>query len=151
MAEPMTERFEGWAVLELMGHGKTAGYIKTVELAGHGMLRVDVPTIDRNGEEAESFDRTEYYGPSSVYSLKPVTEEFARYTARQIGKPVTAYGLESVFRGMSVSELSGFNERLTKLIESRQLTPGDPNPGFVDSRLPVDADPQHTEDDWEDE
>ena len=33
--------FEGWAILELMGHRRLAGYVREVELAGAGVLRLD--------------------------------------------------------------------------------------------------------------
>lgn len=61
-----------WAVVELMGHGRTAGIVRTSDLGG--LLRVDVP-ID------EGF-RTEYYGAAAIYSIKVVSEEIARAYAR---------------------------------------------------------------------
>ena len=68
----MTENTNGqvdmWAVVELMGHGRTAGIIRTSDLGG--LLRVDVPVDD-------GF-RTEYYGNAAVYSIKVVSEEIAR-------------------------------------------------------------------------
>lgn len=126
------------AILELMGHAKSAGFVKTVELAGHGMLRVDVPA-ENNGD----VDRTEYYSPGALYSLKPVTEEFAKLTARQIGRPVTQYGLESVFGSMSIAELEKFQTRVTRLIESRQLVPAPSvveDPGAMPEREDWDDD-----------
>lgn len=57
-----------WAVVELMGHGRTAGIIKTSDLGG--LLRVDVPIEDGY--------RTEYYGEAAIYSIKVVSEEIAR-------------------------------------------------------------------------
>jgi hypothetical protein len=65
----MTENnIEMWAVVELMGHGRTAGIIRTSDLGG--LLRVDVPIEDGY--------RTEYYGESAIYSIKVVSEEIAR-------------------------------------------------------------------------
>jgi len=61
-----------WAVVELMGHGRTAGVIRTSDLGG--LLRVDVPI-------EEGF-RTEYYGAAAIYSIKVVSEEIARAYAR---------------------------------------------------------------------
>ena len=58
-----------WAIIELMGHGVTAGIIRPGELGG--LLRVDVPV------EENKF-RTEYYGNSAIYSVKIVSEEIAR-------------------------------------------------------------------------
>lgn len=65
-------RVDMWAVVELMGHARTAGIIRTSDLGG--MLRVDVP-VD------EGF-RTEYYGATAIYSIKVVSEEIARAYAR---------------------------------------------------------------------
>lgn len=59
---------EMWAVVELMGHGQTAGIIKTSDLGG--LLRVDVPM-------GEGF-RTEYYGSQAIYAIRVVSEEIAR-------------------------------------------------------------------------
>lgn len=59
---------EMWAVVELMGHGRTAGVMRTSDLGG--LLRVDVPIED-------GF-RTEYYGEAAIYSIKVVSEEIAR-------------------------------------------------------------------------
>jgi len=61
-----------WAVVELMGHGRTAGVIRTSDLGG--LLRVDVPVEDGY--------RTEYYGAAAIYSIKVVSEEIARAYAR---------------------------------------------------------------------
>lgn len=62
---------EQWAVLELMGHGQTAGRIEKPAEWG-GLIRVDVPQ-NENGDYA-----TEFYGISSIYRIKFVSEEIAR-------------------------------------------------------------------------
>lgn len=59
---------EMWAIVELMGHGQTAGIIRKSDLGG--LLRIDVP-ID------EGF-RTEYYGEQAIYAIRIVSEEIAR-------------------------------------------------------------------------
>jgi hypothetical protein len=61
---------EMWAIVELMGHGRTAGRISRLSDFG-GMLRVDVPTEDGTY-------RTEFYGMPAIYSVKLVSEEIAR-------------------------------------------------------------------------
>ena len=63
-----TTQVEMWAVVELMGHGRTAGVIRTESLGG--LIRVDVPVDD-------GF-RTEFYGAGAIYSIKAVSEEIAR-------------------------------------------------------------------------
>lgn len=62
------ESIEMWAIVELMGHGRTAGIVQKGDLGG--LLRVDVPIED-------GF-RTEYYGEAAIYSIKVVSEEIAR-------------------------------------------------------------------------
>lgn len=65
--------YEGWAILELMGHRRLGGYVSEVELAGSRMLRIDVHDGD------ESF--TQFYGGGSIYCLTPTSEETARKLA----------------------------------------------------------------------
>lgn len=76
MNAEQTTPFEGWCILELMGHRRLAGYVREVTLAGAGFLRLDVPAAE-NATAA-----TQLYPPSSVYCLTPVTEEIARSVAR---------------------------------------------------------------------
>ena len=75
--EATTTREFGWVLLELMGHRQRIGLAREEEIAGGMMLRIDIPTT---GDEYA----TEYYGASSIYALRPVSEEIARghYAAR---------------------------------------------------------------------
>lgn len=76
----MTDLTDGyWAIVELMGHRRRAGLVKEVEQFGAKMLRLDIPA----GDEFV----TEFYGGSSVYALRPATEEVARAAAEQLGDP----------------------------------------------------------------
>lgn len=68
--------FEGWAVLELMGHRRLAGYVSEQEIAGKGFLRLDVPDGDTTAA-------TQFYSPASVYCLTPTTEDIARSVAKR--------------------------------------------------------------------
>lgn len=72
-----TFTYEGWAILELMGHRQRVGRISEVEAFGGKLLRIDIPT--------EAGDVTEFYGASSVYSLRPISEEIARDHAKRYG------------------------------------------------------------------
>lgn len=62
---------ETWALVEIMGHRTRAGRISEVVIAGAKFLRVDIPTDD--GQFI-----TEYYGGSSIYAIRPGTEEIIR-------------------------------------------------------------------------
>lgn len=71
----MSELPEGYAVVEIMGHKRMAGYIREVEIAGSPFLRVDVNT-------ASSGDLvTQYYSPQSIYCITPATEETVKQLA----------------------------------------------------------------------
>lgn len=68
--------YEGWAILELMGHRQRAGQVREVELAGTKVLRIDIPTNDFLTPEV-----TEFYGGAAIYALRPCSEEVAREAA----------------------------------------------------------------------
>lgn len=92
MAETETT-FEGWAVLELMGHRRLGGYVTEVELAGKGMLRIDVPSAVVNGALPE-MGATQFYSPAALYCLTPTTEALARaLAARSQPEPVRRWEL----------------------------------------------------------
>lgn len=70
--EPATP-FAQWAIIELMGHRRLAGYLTEQEIAGRGFLRLEVP-----GQPAA----TQFYSPAAVYCLTPTTEDIARAVAK---------------------------------------------------------------------
>ena len=63
--------FEGFCIVEIMGHKRLAGYVREVEIGGSPMLRVDVDVV--GGREM-----TQYYNPAAIYCLTPTTEETVR-------------------------------------------------------------------------
>jgi hypothetical protein len=79
----------GWAILELMGHRKVAGYVQEVEIAGRGLLRVDVP------EAGGIQPATHYFAPDALYCLTPTIEEMVRRVATAIQPlPVNRWELQ---------------------------------------------------------
>ena len=66
------EKFASWAILELMGHRRLAGFVQEADLAGVGLLRIDIPCEP---------PATQFYGAGSVYCLTPTTEATARAVA----------------------------------------------------------------------
>lgn len=85
--EQPAESFATWAILELMGHRRLAGYVTEVQIAGSGMLRLDVP-----GEEGET--ATQFYAMSAVYCITPTSESMARSVAKaNRPAPVAAWEL----------------------------------------------------------
>ncbi len=86
----MTEQpaaFAQWAILELMGHRRLAGFVSEQEIAGAAFVRIDVPS--ENGYSA-----TQFYAPAAIYCITPTTEELARRVAqRDQPAPVTRWAL----------------------------------------------------------
>jgi hypothetical protein len=68
------EGFDSWAVVELMGHVRTAGRVTEEERFGVKMGRCDVPGKDGGFT-------TVYFNGSSVYRLTPCSEAAARAVA----------------------------------------------------------------------
>lgn len=80
--------FEGWAILELMGHRKLAGYVREVTIAGAPMIRLDI--LDANGLPSA----TQYYSAAALYCMTPTTEDMARrISAGKQPQPVTRWEL----------------------------------------------------------
>jgi len=79
-----------WAILELMGHRRLAGFVSEQQIAGAGFLRLDIPDV--NPVAANMWAATQFYAPSSVYAITPCTEETARLVAEGATPgPVTAW------------------------------------------------------------
>lgn len=79
--------FEGWVILELMGHRRLAGFLREEALGGTSFLRIDVP-----GEEGTV--ATQFYSGSAVYCITPTTEAIAKKVAASSRpEPVTAWEL----------------------------------------------------------
>jgi len=91
-------KFEGWAVLELFGHQREAGYVTTQYYGNVAMFQLDVPELTEReyvlerpewGPEAmipagstvkkEAVPgRTRLINPSAVYAMNPCSEEAVR-------------------------------------------------------------------------
>lgn len=81
------ESYEGWTILELMGHRRLAGYVREQSIGGGAFIRLDVP-----GEEGPV--ATQFYSPAAVYCMTPTTEELARKVAAGARPaPVTEWDL----------------------------------------------------------
>lgn len=82
MAGPNGEANGEWAILELMGHRQRIGYVSEVERYGGKLLRIDLPFQDGSAGSV-----TEFYGATSIYSLRPVSEQIARDMAKRLSDP----------------------------------------------------------------
>lgn len=85
-----TKVFEGWAIVELMGHRRLAGYVTEVEIAGSPMLRLDIPgtpigdipeVLQDVPPAVDDLVATQFYSAAALYCLTPTTEAIARAVA----------------------------------------------------------------------
>lgn len=107
--------FEGWAMVEMMGHQREVGYVTTEAFGGAVMFRVEVPEIPTRtiknetaerayfpecgyldpGQEASSGPveaRTRLISPASIYALNPCTEKAARVVLEKMRPPLRPIG-----------------------------------------------------------
>lgn len=100
MGDPVAETqrndsdiFEGWAILELMGHRRLAGRVKEETIAGTSFLRLDVYKQAAEGEEDHV--ATQFYSGSAIYCITPAAEEICRMMGEKTRPaPVQRYELE---------------------------------------------------------
>jgi hypothetical protein len=91
-------KFESWAVVEMFGHQKVAGFVTTEFYGQAALFRVDVPELQEreitltapeyiNGEYAGIGSKvkrqaeppySKLIGPSAVYAINPCTEQTVR-------------------------------------------------------------------------
>lgn len=67
--------FDGWAIVEMLGHRKRAGRVRTQPIGGTCFL--EVKSESANGEPL-----TEFVNVASLYAFTPCTEEAARLVGK---------------------------------------------------------------------
>jgi hypothetical protein len=105
--------FEGWAIVDLMGHLRMGGYVSEVEFGGSRVGRIDVPA---EGDEPAS---THLFGGQSIYRLTFVDEEIARRVARSSpARPVDHYEISREVRErIEAQEREGIEQRARRTVE----------------------------------
>jgi hypothetical protein len=96
----VTDAYEGWAIVELMGHRRLAGKVGQAEQYGTAMLRLDV-YVDGDDPTA-----TQFYGAPAIYCVTPTTEQIARAVARRDApRPVSPWELARPAKDSGVIDL----------------------------------------------
>lgn len=99
MTEQQQEPFEGWAVVEVMGHRRLAGWVKEETRFGQTMLRIDIPAKEEGGDPI-----TQYYSGSSLFCVTPTTGEVVKKLNEPLA-PGEPYRLTyQEFRGSAYDE-----------------------------------------------
>jgi hypothetical protein len=89
MSEITEEVIDSPAFIELMGHRQIAGYLRSIRVAGSGMIRVDIPVV--GAQEA----RTLYVNAGSVYALHLVDEPTMLGAVARLAGRDTPYAIAS--------------------------------------------------------
>ena len=112
MSDEQKPAFDGWAVVEQMGHNQYAGKVSEFQLGGASLIRIEVPEIPerkrmrtthdyRTGECINQEETvpgrqafTKFIGPASVFAITPCTEEVARKAAEGMrADPITCVAM----------------------------------------------------------
>lgn len=108
-------KFEGWACVELMGHGFEAGFVATQYFGGPAMFRIDTPALPAMADielprpgwldgtlcgagtkycRAEVPGKTCFIGVTTIFRLTPCDEATARAAIeRRIERPIKILSL----------------------------------------------------------
>ena len=118
--------FEGWAIVELFGHQKIAGYVKTEAFGTAAMFRVDVPPLperERVLERPTYVNGAGYCGAGTKIGEPPI-EGFTRLLGVGAIYAINPCSELTVMR--MVEELSGGrNIKVLELVADKpQLTSG---------------------------
>jgi len=76
-----SEKFETWAVVEVMGHRLFAGLVTEQAIGGVSFVRLDVPEVWSGTVALPPF--TKLLGAGSIYAITPCSEQTARAFAAQ--------------------------------------------------------------------
>ena len=95
--------FEGWCIIEQMGHKRMAGYISEQVIGGHSFIRVDVPGLDTPPQpipgatpNGSGWAATQFITGATIYAITPCTEAIARKVAANCQpSPVTLWDLKT--------------------------------------------------------
>jgi hypothetical protein len=96
----MNEAYEGWAIVEQLGHRRAIGKVSEIEMFGTKLLRLEVPVFeevlekktDLTGENTIKTRKivswvTRYCGGPSIYQVTPLTEDAGMAHAEQQSDP----------------------------------------------------------------
>ena len=104
--EPATQQFKGFAVVELFGHNKIAGFVETQTFGSAVFFRVDVPETDDNPAFSKLFN------PSAIYAINPCDEPVAMVVAKGLQeRPIQSYSLSIAIRKGIDSQLNCIPEK----------------------------------------
>lgn len=118
MSEQATSfSFDGFAIIEFMGHRRRAGKVRTAEIGGNAVF-----IVESTSSSAEGGKMTEVYAASALYAMTPVSEEVATMAARSINPaPLSEYDLPDEWR-VAVAKLKTEKQERARAIAAESVT-----------------------------
>lgn len=89
----MSDKFDQWGIVEIMGHQRIAGRISEQAIGGTSFVRVDVPEIDT----VPAF--TKMFGSGAIYAITITDEETAITAAKSFfEKPIDTFSAREMLQ-----------------------------------------------------
>lgn len=96
--ETAESKLEGWAIVEVMGHGRFAGQVSEHKIGVAVLIRVDVPAVGN----MPAF--TKLIAPAALFGITPCDETTARTAAEEFrSTPVYLYSAAPRLSGPAAS------------------------------------------------
>lgn len=94
------EKFEMYALVELMGRNRIAGKVSERVVAGSGMLQIDVPETKYNPKF------TRFISPNGVYAINPIDEKTCMMYAENLQvKPIDVWDIDRFMKKVEEQKL----------------------------------------------
>ncbi len=114
MTDPPQARFDGWAIVDVMGHQRYVGYVTTEAYGAAVLFRIDVPALEprervtkRPGHYGDRYlpagatvqegavpGYTKLIGSGSIYMMTPCTKEAALLAVEEMqARPLMSVSL----------------------------------------------------------
>lgn len=88
----LSESFQQWCVVEIMGHQTYCGLVTEQTIGGQAFVRVDVPEQPGEGGEPATPAFSKLFGSSAIYCITPVAEDVCRAALRRNrSRPLNVY------------------------------------------------------------
>lgn len=132
-------KFEGWAIVELFGHQREAGFVTTQYYGDKAMFQVDVPEL----LEREYILEKPEWGPDAMIPAGSTVKKEAVPGRSRLVNPGAVYAMNPCDEaGVRKALETGARReiKLVKLAEGKQLvsaTGGDPEGYGEDDEMPI--------------
>ena len=124
MNEHAQSSFEGWAIVEIFGHQRYAGFVTTEAFGQAVLFRVEVPPLPERERLTKHY---EYVDDRSVPPGSTVKEDAVQGYSKLFGAGAI-YGITPCTKEAAEKALAGMQSRkltLVSLSEERALIPSD--------------------------